>query len=205
MGMDIEAVVLAAGYSSRAGAFKMGLDVAGTTVIERCVAGLSEWCSRIIVVSGYRREKIDDLLRCAPKVEIVFNPHFAQGMFTSVKAGVAQVRAARFFLTPGDYPFIRPEVCRQLLQGTGEIVIPVYQGRRGHPVLMQREIVPALLVEDEGSNLRQFIHKRGFQTAAVADEGILLDIDTPQDYQRILEKAPKEAFLNDSTDSCSGK
>ena len=189
--MNIEGVVLAAGYSSRAGAFKMGLDVGGRSVIQRCVDGLVPLCSRIIVVGGYRIEEIQTLLRNYSKVEVVLNTRYAQGMFTSVKEGVARVAADRFFLTPGDYPFVTPEICRSLLGVEGEIIIPTYRGRKGHPILISGSIAQELLGEDDESNLRAFIQRKGFHTLEVNEEGILLDIDTPDDYHRILELAAK--------------
>ena len=187
--MNIEAVVLAAGYSSRAESFKMELDLHGKTVIERCIEGMNDLCSRIIVVGGYKIEKIQEVLGRYAKVEVVLNRRYPEGMFTSVKEGARHVRGDRFFFTPGDYPLISGEVCRRLLAMDGEIVIPVYGGKKGHPVLLSGAIAAELLREDDSYNLRDFIIRKGYQTLAVEDEGILLDLDTPQDYQRILERS----------------
>ncbi len=186
--MNVEGVVLAAGYSSRAGAFKPELDLGGKTVIERCVDGLAAVCSRVVVVGGFRIERIRAILEGYPGVEVVYNRDYATGMFSSVKAGTLQVRAERFFVTPGDYPLINPAVCRELLAVDGAIVIPAWGGRKGHPVLMAGSLATALVQADASDNLRDFIHRKGFQTLEVDDEGILLDIDTPEDYQRILKR-----------------
>ena len=186
--MIVEAVVVAAGYSSRAGAFKPGLDVLGKTVLERCVAGLAAHCSRIIVVGGYRIERVREILAPDSKVEIVFNPRYPEGMFTSVQAGMRRVRGDRILFTPGDYPLLSSEVCHRLLQEDGEIVIPVFQGRKGHPIVLSGRMAAAVAREDSGSNLRAFIQKQGFRTLEVDDEGILIDLDTPEDYTKILER-----------------
>lgn len=95
--MNIEAVVLAAGYSSRAEAFKLELDLGGKTVIERCVEGMLPLCSRIIVVGGYQADKIQRILQQYPQVEVVLNKRYAEGMFTSVKEGMRRIRGEKIF------------------------------------------------------------------------------------------------------------
>lgn len=186
--MNVEAVVLAAGYSSRAEAFKLELEIGGKTVLERCIGGMLDLCSRIIVVSGYRIERVETLMKPYPKVAVVYNSRFDQGMFTSVKEGMRHVRGDRFFLTPGDYPLIGIEVCRSLLKIQGDIIIPTFSGRKGHPVLLAGSLAQALLEEDDTSNLRNFIRRQGYQTLEVDDEGILTDIDTPEDYRRVVAR-----------------
>ncbi len=189
MNREIEAVIVAAGFSSRAGAFKMELDLDGKTVIERCVEAMSPFCSRIIVVGGYKIEKLETILKKYPQVEIVLNRRFAEGMFTSVKEGVRQVRGEKFFFSPGDYPLISGEVCRKLLTEKGEILIPIFQGHKGHPVLFSAGMAEELLEAPDSSNLRDFIRRKGYQTVVVEDEGILMDLDTPDDYEQILKRA----------------
>ena len=189
MSKNIEAVILAAGYSSRAEAFKLELDLGGKTVIERCIEGISPFCTRIIVVGGYQIEKIEAILGKYPQIEIVVNKRYAEGMFTSVKEGMRHVRGERFFFTPGDYPLIRREVCERLLTQDGEIVIPVFDGHKGHPVLFAGRLAGEILLMADTANLRDFIYQKGFQTIAVGDKGVLIDLDTQEDYRRILEKS----------------
>ncbi|MGE5581812.1 MAG: nucleotidyltransferase family protein [Bacillota bacterium] len=192
--MKIEAVVLAAGYSSRAGTFKLELDINGKTVIERCLEGLNDFCSRIIVVGGYRIDKIRAILKNYPKVEVVLNNSFNLGMFSSVKTGLRHLQGERFFFTPGDYPLISRNVCQKLLQADGDIVIPVFNGRKGHPLLLKTKITAELLKEDDGYNLRDFIRRQGFVPVTVEDEGILWDLDTREDYQKILARLQGGGF-----------
>ena len=153
------------------------------------------------MVGGYKIEKLQEILKGYPQVEIVLNSRYAEGMFTSVKAGVGQVRGQKFFFSPGDYPLISPEVCRKLLAQKGQIVIPLFQGHKGHPVLFSAQIAKELLEMSDSSNLRDFIEQKGYQTVAVEDEGILIDLDTPDDYERILEHA-KNAKSRRDFDEC---
>jgi molybdenum cofactor cytidylyltransferase len=112
-------------------------------------------------------------------------------MFSSVQAGLAVVRASRVFLVPGDYAFIPPSVYVHMLSVAGEIVIPTYGGRKGHPVLLGCASVREILALPSDAILRDYIAARGFVTVQVDAPGIHLDIDTPEDYaniQRLMSK-----------------
>jgi len=180
--MDIEGIVLAAGFSSRMGKFKMEMLLEGKTLIERSVGSLDKVCSKIIVVAGYKIKRIKEILRDHKKVEVVFNKEFEKGMFSSVKIGISQIKTEKFFLLPGDIPFVGQDVFKKLLSQKGDIIIPVFKGRKGHPVLINSSLIDEILEEPENSNLKLFINKKGFTTVAVQDKAILIDIDTEEDY-----------------------
>jgi molybdenum cofactor cytidylyltransferase len=184
--MNIEGIILAAGLSSRAKAFKLELLLDGKTVLERCVESLYDACTRIIVVGGYEIQKIKTMLDKYPKVLVVCNESYETGMFSSVKTGMHHVQADRFFFTPGDYPLINPKVCQRLLEIQDDIVIPVIDGKKGHPILMRGSLAEEIIKMPDTSNLRDFINQRGFTAVAVQDEGILRDLDTQEDYRQLL-------------------
>lgn len=184
--MGLEGVVLAAGYSRRAGTFKMTLEIEKTTIIEKCIAGMYELCSRIIVVSGFQAAKLEQVLAGYPKVDIVFNKHYHLGMFSSVKFGFQQVRSERFFFTPGDYPLVSREVYTALVNVNGEVVVPVYRGHPGHPLLLQGVLARELVQDSRCTNLREFLAHKNLVTVGVQEPGILQDIDTFDDYQRMV-------------------
>ena len=180
--MDIEGIVLAAGFSSRMKKFKMEMLLDGKTLIERSVESLDKVCSRIIVVAGYKIERIREILKDYENVEVVFNKEFEKGMFSSVKTGIARIKTEKFFLLPGDIPFVGQDVFKKLLSQKGDIIIPVFKGRKGHPVLINSSLIDEILEEPEDSNLKLFINKKGLTTVAVQDKAILFDIDTEEDY-----------------------
>ena len=130
---DVDAVILAAGLSTRAGRWKMALPLGDRTVLQRCVESIYDTACHIWVVTGWQAHQVATLLRAYTKVDLVPNPNYTQGMFSSVQAGLARVRAKRCFLTPGDYAFIPPTVFVQMLQVHAEIVIPTYRGRPRDP------------------------------------------------------------------------
>ncbi len=179
----VDAVILAAGYSSRMGAFKPALDFAGKSLLARCVETFLALCGSVIVVAGHEADRTAALLAAYPTVRVLRNPDYDAGMFTSVRAGVAAVGAARCFLTPGDHPLISPRTCGRLLQAAGTIVVPSHDGKAGHPVLLDAALIPEILAEPADSNLRAVLsrHERTFVT--VDDPGILFDVDTMEDYR----------------------
>jgi molybdenum cofactor cytidylyltransferase len=195
MNTNVDGIILAAGFSSRTGEFKMGLQLGEKNLIQRVIDAMREFCSRVIVVAGYKKERIIELTKGYANVEVVFNPRYTKGMFTSVKEGVKHVKSQWFFLTPGDYPLITKTIYQKLLEarcGSGQCVfIPVFKGRKGHPILVKSDLVKDLLKELDDSNLRKFINRKGFAPVEVDDDSILVDIDTMEDYLRIKTKLEK--------------
>lgn len=183
--MNIEGIILAAGFSSRAGAYKLTLELDGKTVIERCIEGMYDACSRIIVIGGYKVEKLVPILDKYPKIELIYNQDYVAGMFSSVKEGFKHAKGDRIFLTPGDYPLISYDVYKSLLGVPNDIVIPVYKGVQGHPVLLNRRMANLLLSASEYSNLGEFIAANRYKTVEVQSPGILMDIDTREDYLKV--------------------
>jgi molybdenum cofactor cytidylyltransferase len=180
----VDGIVLAAGFSSRTGSHKMLLPLGETTIIEKCVEGLLSVCSQVIVVGGYRIEDIAQILNKYPCVEVIFNPDFREGMFNSIKAGIKHVNNDHFFLIPGDYPLISSSVYINMLQNDGDIIIPVYRGIKGHPVLIKSSLIGQILNSREHS-LKEYINNKGFSTVNVEEPGVLIDVDTLEDYYKV--------------------
>lgn len=184
--MKLEGVILGAGLSRRMGTNKLALDLYGKTIIERCIDGMYELCSKIIVIGGHRQEEIKKILDKYPKVELIHNPDYGKGMFSSVKKGISYVKAERFFLTPGDYPVISKKTYQDMLQIDEDIVVPLYNGKRGHPLLMKSHLIEEVLTDTYYKTLRDFINMQGFTSIELKDPGILMDIDTIEDYKKTL-------------------
>ncbi len=190
----LAALILAAGYSSRAPGFKPLLPLGGSTVLETAIGGLRRaGVGDITVVVGHRAADLLAVLGNHP-VRTVVNEHYQHGMFTSVVAGVKALPAAAdaFFLLPADLPLVGSRTIRLLARAgwkTGaDVVYPVFAGRRGHPPLISARLAPAILAWDGAGGLRPLLAKyeAGVHEVAVCDEGILLDLDTADDYRRII-------------------
>lgn len=195
---DLAAVVLAAGYSRRMGAFKPLLSFGGTTVIERVLATVREaGIETLRVVVGWNADPLIPVLeRCG--VPWVRNRRFAEGMYASIQAGVRNLPpdVAAFFLLPGDMPLVQAATLIRLAAEwdarPGGILYPCLRGRRGHPPLIARCCIPGILAETPPGGLRQLLarHAEEARDVEVADPGILVDLDTPDQYQESLRGDP---------------
>ncbi len=174
-------IILAGGYSSRAECNKMVLKYKNTEIIKHAVIAMQDFCSKIIVVTGHYHNDIIDVVKDFPKVIVIRNLNYSQGMFSSVKVGVREVDDD-FFLTPGDYPLITKGTYEKLLSSTGEIRVPTFNNLRGHPLFISKHLISELLSESNDSNLKIFRNKYEITNVETNDEGILKDIDTLNDY-----------------------
>lgn len=191
--MPYGAVILAAGISSRMGEFKPLLPLGGESVIQNVVRVLQAAdVRRIAVVTGYRSEVLKEHL-AHTGVMFVHNERYAQTkMFDSVRLGLSALRedCEAILVTPADVPLVQPETVRALLAQPGECVRPLYHGRPGHPLLLARSAVPALLACSGEDGLRGAIQEAGLtiRDVEVEDEGTVLDMDTPRDYEALLHR-----------------
>lgn len=182
---NIESVVLAAGYSSRAPQFKMCLSVGEKTIIERTIESMKTVCEKIIVVTGYKKNLLENKLVNMPRVVTVYNDDYDAGMFSSVQKGVSKIEGDRFFLIPGDQPLVKRHTLEQMLKIDADVVSPRCKGKKGHPVLFKNHLKSDILEMPKNSILRDFIHNIGDLCIDVEDMGIHYDVDTEKDYERI--------------------
>ncbi|APF21473.1 nucleotidyltransferase family protein [Clostridium butyricum] len=197
--MSVDAVILAGGYSTRADGFKMEFDIEGKTILQRCIEGFYDSCRKIIVVTGFKYEKIEKLVKDYEKVVTVYNDNYPKGMFTSIKKGISQVESEKFFLTPGDYPLINKKVIEEILTKSikvknenKEVIILYFYGKGGHPILADSSIVQDILVKSDDYNLREFLKNRKVAYEIIEDKSIILDVDTAQDYNEALSEFNKK-------------
>jgi CTP:molybdopterin cytidylyltransferase MocA len=188
------AVIVAAGLSSRMGAFKPLLPLEGGTVIGRVIAALQEGGAEDIVVVTGRDAGLLEKALGAYSISFVHNADYAAtDMFRSASLGLEFMagRAGGVFFTPADIPFFRADTARllaeRLLRGKEHIVIPVYRGRRGHPAVMLSETAKELIRHKNPGGLKGAIDAYSGPkcTLEVDDRGILQDLDTPEDYRKM--------------------
>lgn len=190
----VSAVVLAAGMSTRMGRSKALLAWDGGTVIQTIVSRLvAARIPDIVVVTGHQSDRVAVALANQP-VRIVANPDYASGeMLSSLQVGLQALSPAvsSALVVMGDQPALDIRVVNDIIatyaRGDGAIVAPVYGGRRGHPVLFDRQFWPELLALKSGAP-RDVVNQHLDQLATVAasSDSILRDIDTPEQYRREL-------------------
>jgi len=190
--MTTDAVILAAGYSSRAEGFKMQFQMNGKAVLQHVIEAFLPICVNIFVVGGFQSEKLLPLIEpYGDKVKLVMNNDFENGMFSSVQTGVKHVVSEQFFITPGDYPLITTKICRSILNAGKAFVVPSFRMKGGHPILLNASCIVELLSEDVDGNLKLFLKKMPVTYINISDDGIMYDLDTRQDYMK-LQRLMKE-------------
>ena len=182
--MITEAIILAAGLSSRAKTNKMLLTVDGKTIIEDCIESFYDTCSRLILVVGHNYLDIKPVIEKYDKVNIAYNENYLDGMFSSVKEGIRNVKGERFFLTPGDYPLIKKSTIWKMANTDSDIVVPVYRGEKGHPVLIKSKFKEEIL-KGSFNSLLEFINLKQISVLDVNDKGVIKDVDTMEDYNNL--------------------
>lgn len=190
--MNTEGIILAAGLSTRMGVSKLELPLGDKTVIEQTVCSMLQFCSKIILVCGKQIDSLQKLMLPYPKVQAIYNENFEQGMFTSVQKGVATITGDSFFLLPGDYPLIAPSTFTALLSAAEKypdaaVFIPCFkQSKGGHPILLRKSLINTILNAPSDTTLRYVLVSQQSIFVAVDNEGILRDIDTKEDYKKIV-------------------
>jgi molybdenum cofactor cytidylyltransferase len=195
----IDAIVLAAGRSLRMGTQKLLLPFAGQTVIGHIVEQvLAAPLRSAFVVVAAGDASVRSALADRP-FSFVENPEPEGDMLSSVRAGIRALPrdTSAAMIVLGDQPSIRSDVVRSLLdaqQSSGRgIVAPVYGGKRGHPMLVAARHFRELLTGHDGIGLRGLLaaHHYDVFDLPVSDEGVLADIDYPEDYMRELARLEK--------------
>ena len=210
------AVILAAGYSSRMKAFKPLLDVGRMTAAERLIKAVgAAGIEKIAVVTGYNRERLGFIFGSGENPEAVhnsaqqdiievYNGNFPEGMFSSIRAGLAAAaerwpEAEGIFLMPVDCPLISSEVLIRLMQSArrssagsgmqsaGLFHVPVFEGKKGHPLLIPSSYTEEICEHDGTGGLKAITdkHRDRMIRVPVEEEGCLLDMDTPEGYDEI--------------------
>ncbi len=189
-GRNIAAIVLAAGRSSRmGGANKLLEKIAGRPLVRIVAeAALASRARPVIVVTGHQRERVEAALGGLP-VAFVHNPHFADGLGTSLKAGIAALPAEAdgVIVCLGDMPQVDAGLIDRLLDAFDPdkgalVVMPTIEGLRGNPVVWSRRFFPDLMAVEGDVGARHLIGRYAEAVTEVPLSGnaALTDIDTPE-------------------------
>lgn len=195
MTKDIAATLLAAGRSCRMGAFKPLLPFGQTTVIQSCVGNLREaGIENILVVVGHRAHDLMQTLN-DEDLSFAFNPDPESEMSASIACGIRELstETKATLISLADQPAVPPEVIRTIAEqwnSGAKLVIPEFQGRGGHPVLVDLSFREELLNLDPSLGLKSVFeaHKNEVLRVPVNSPYIARDMDTWDDYRALHQE-----------------
>jgi molybdenum cofactor cytidylyltransferase len=192
------AIVPAAGHSTRMGRPKLSLPLGDRTVLERVVAALRGGGVRhvLVVVGPHVPELVP--LAATGGADVCLLPRATPDMRSTVEHGLRWLEDQYhpqpedwWVLAPADHPVVEPGIVRKLLAAAGRddrsIVIPVHDGCRGHPTVLAWRHVAGIRALPADAGINAYLREHADETLEVpiSDPGILTDLDTPDDYERL--------------------
>lgn len=199
----VKAVIPAGGYSSRlAPHFKPLVQMGQRTLVKHMAETCLESGMSVIVVAGYRGEEVAHEVRDLP-IEVVMNHEFEKGMFSSIICGLERAGdETPVMILPVDHPLIKVRILRVLIdvkRGSPEkIVIPVCQGKRGHPVILPRWILPLvkrLSPDTPGLRVLWPLVEHYIEEVPVDDQGVLFNLNQLLDLETFKEWLKEHEIL----------
>lgn len=182
---------------------KLLLPLGGRTIAARATRAAIEFCDPVIVVTGKDGESLRESLEAqglsGERFIFTHNPRWAEGRVGSLKAGIKALakNPEGFFLAHADMPFVEPGVYRSLGDAAAArkaagfppaLLFPSMRGKKGHPVFFPFTFTKELLEAGEGESLKKVVRELEQAWVETTCEGIFEDIDSPEDYERLLKK-----------------
>lgn len=182
--MVMRGIILAAGKASRMGSNKLLLKIDGTTILEK-------------VIKNVKASKLEEFVIITGKYDIgteatkIYNPEYEKGMSTSIKQGLKDFNGDAVMILLGDMPFVSTDIINKLYdnfeKSDRNIVIPVFEEKRGNPVIIGKKYFKDLLTNTGDKGAREII-KNNFEDALwveIESNAILLDIDDEESYRKL--------------------
>ena len=188
-GHKVAALVLAAGQSRRMGGpNKLLAEISGKPLVRRVTEqALASGAAPVVVVTGHQRERVEAALAGLP-VRFTHNPNYADGLSTSLRAGIAALppEADAAVVCLGDMPRVNAAVIDSLIgafdpERGALIVVPAFEGKRGNPVLWGRRFFSELGALHGDVGARHLIGENAEAVVEVTAESraVFVDVDTP--------------------------
>lgn len=182
---NVDCIITAAGLSSRMGKWKLMLPWQQGTVLDASIKNALSFCSRVILVGGYRFDELYQRYQHWPHVNIIRNNDYENGLQTSVRLAAQQVETPFCFITHGDLPCLPDAIWPLLWRQRGpHALLPEYQETPGHPILLPQSLLRQAVNSTRNAVRRELLagpHRR----ISVAFPGVTADVDTPDDYRRL--------------------
>jgi CTP:molybdopterin cytidylyltransferase MocA len=195
--MRVWAIILAAGRGERMGGPKALLVAGGESFLARCARLLHPPAvESVVAVVGHEAERVAGEAGLPGEVRVVTNGRYAEGMLTSIVAGLDAAEAGgadAVLVHPVDHPLVEPETVARVLDallGGAVIAVPSYEGRRGHPGGFARAAWPALRAAPPHEGARAVLSAHPEWVVHVqGGPGCRAGINTPEDYRRLIGRS----------------
>jgi len=197
----ITGLVLAAGQSKRMGALKQLLPFGDQTVIGHVLRTLmrSRIGKEVVVVLGHRAEEIAGHISGLP-VRMAYNPDPEGDMLSSIRCGLAYIPPDQpILLALSDQPLITPAILDKLIaeyeRNPEGIVLPVYDGSRGHPMIVSPMYREEILFMSDSTGMKGLRDRYAdsVRLVSVDTDAVLIDLDYPHEYEAALERWREES------------
>ena len=190
--MQIGALIVAAGMSTRMGEFKPMLSIGSISVAQRVIATLSQaGVSKIIMVTGYNATILERHLSGNGIIFLRNEQYETTQMFDSVKIGLSylQDKCDKVLFTPVDVPLFTAKTVKTILDSGAPLAVPMCEGKQGHPILIANTLIPEILNDCGEMGLKGAMDRCSvpLQRIDVEDFGTIHDADTPEDFSELVE------------------
>ncbi|WP_035270178.1 nucleotidyltransferase family protein [Desulfitibacter alkalitolerans] len=195
-GSKLSCIVLAAGRSKRMGSNnKLLLPFHGKELILHTIEKIiGQDFFEIVIVTGWQSHELEKILMNYP-VKLINHPGYLEGQSTSLKKGLSVIseKTLGAFFVLGDQPMVQEETIKRLIAGFLQkpsfLTAPYYKDKRGNPVIIPRQFFSWLnqLQGDQGAR-DLFLREEIINKIHVHDPGVVEDIDTPEDYEKLKTK-----------------
>ena len=171
------------------GCWKMVLPFGTGTLLDACLANALASCERVILVANVQGNDLIERYSGPSRITTVINPRAETGLFSSIQCGLRRVEHPFVFIAHGDMPFLTADIFDTLWDARDEgAILPTFEGRNGHPVLLPRSMAQQMAKASPQDSARQWLMRAPHRFLPIANPSILLDIDTPEHYQRALDE-----------------
>ena len=195
----ISAIVLAAGQATRFGRLKQLVTLGEKPLLQHVLDNLAQSkIDEVIVVLGAHADEIREQIQFG-KARAVLNPDYANGMSTSIQAGLRAINAEAAMIVLADQPLVTSRTLDALIdeyrRSKPNVVIPTFNGFRGNPVIVDRSLFAEMMTIRGDIGCRSIFGNHPVHLLPVDDRGVVTDIDTVEDYEQLARAgAPHPAL-----------
>src|ERR1700736_497967 len=189
LGTRISAIVLAAGEAARFGQCKQLMRLGDKPLLQHVIDNLAQSkIDEVVVVLGARADEIREQIQLG-KASAILNPDYANGMSTSIQAGLRAIDADAAMIVLADQPLVTSRTLDALIdeyrRSKPSVVIPTFNGFRGNPVIVDRSLFDEMMTIRGDVGCRAIFGNHPVHMLPVDDRGVVTDIDTMEEYERV--------------------